>query len=75
MLHNFFKNMSLETQGMLAFTLGLILLLGTLGKLQILQGILNSIMILTGVILLVWGLNATKGIHKIKEYLKSKSKK
>ncbi|MBV8660676.1 MAG: hypothetical protein JO129_00845 [Candidatus Dependentiae bacterium] len=75
MFNNFFKNMSLESQGMLSFGLGVVLILGALSKLQILQGILNSILILIGLILLIWGLNATKGINKIKEYLNPKSKK
>lgn len=72
MFNHIFKNFSLQTQGVFAFVLGLILILGTLGKLQILQGILNSIMIFTGVVLLIWGLNATKGINKIKDYFHSK---
>lgn len=69
MFHNFFKNVKLETQGIVALVIGLILIFGTLGKLQILQGILNSVMIITGVVLVIWGFNATKGINKIKEYL------
>lgn len=72
MFDNFFKNMSLKMQGILAFILGMILILGTLGKLQILQGMLNSVMILTGLLLVAWGLNATKGIDKIKEMIQKK---
>ena len=75
MLSNLLKKMTVEVQGVLAFVLGLILILGTLGKLQILQGILNSVMILTGLVLLLWGLHATKGINKIQDYLKAKPKK
>jgi hypothetical protein len=75
MLNNFFKNLSIETQGIFAFILGLVLILGTLGKLEILQGILNSVMILTGLVLLIWGLHATKGINKIQDFLKAKPKK
>ncbi len=75
MLNSFFKNISIEAQGIFAFILGLVLILGTLGKLQILQGILNSVMILTGLVLLVWGLHATKGIDKLQNYLKAKPKK
>ncbi|MBP6870073.1 hypothetical protein KBC04_04275 [Candidatus Babeliales bacterium] len=72
MFEDFFKNMSLKMQGLLAFTLGMILILGTLGKLQILQGMLNSIMILIGLILVIWGVNAAKGMDKIKSYLHKK---
>lgn len=72
MFHDFFKNMSLKMQGILSFILGMILILGTLGKLQILQGMLNSVMILTGLLLVLWGLNATKSIDKIKEIIKNK---
>lgn len=75
MLHNFFKNISEESKGTFAFVLGLILILGTLGKLQILQGILNTVMILTGILLLLWGLHASKGISKIQEIFKAKPKK
>lgn len=75
MLNDMFKNISIESQGIFAFILGLVLILGTLGKLQILQSILNSVMILTGLVLLVWGLYATKGLSKLQEYLSSKPKK
>ena len=72
MLNSLFKNISIETQGIFAFVLGMILVLGTLGKLQILQGILNSVMILTGLVLLIWGLHATKGINRIQDFIKAK---
>jgi ABC-type siderophore export system fused ATPase/permease subunit len=72
MLNNLFKNISIETQGIFAFVLGMILVLGTLGKLQILQGILNSVMIVTGLVLLIWGLHASKGINKIQDFIKAK---
>ncbi len=72
MFKNFFKNLTAEAQGIFALILGCILILGTLGKLQILQGILNSVMILTGLVLLIWGLNATKGLNKIQSYFHSK---
>ena len=72
MFDKIFKSMSLESQGVFSLILGLILVLGTLGKLQILQGILNSVMIFTGLILLIWGLNASKGINKVKQYFHSK---
>lgn len=68
MFDTMFKNMSIQSQGTLALVLGIILIFGTLGKLQILQSILNSIMILIGLILVIWGLYATKGINKIKAY-------
>lgn len=74
MFIDFFKKIGLEKQGILALTLGFILILGTLGKLQMLQGILNLFMILTGLILVIWGINATKGINKIKDYLQAKTK-
>jgi ABC-type amino acid transport system permease subunit len=72
MFDKILKSMSLEAQGVFSLILGLILVLGTLGKLQILQGILNSVMIFTGIILLIWGLNASKGINKIKGLLHKK---
>ncbi len=72
MFDKFFNHLSLQSQGMISLILGLILILGTLGKLQILQGILNSVMILTGLILLIWGIYATKGINKMQRLFQSK---
>ena len=72
MLNELFKKISIEAQGIFAFVLGMILILGTLGKLQILQSLLNSVMILTGAILLIWGLHATKGLNKLQDFVKSK---
>lgn len=74
MIDNLFKKMSIESQGICALILGLILMLGTLGKLQILQSILNSIMIFTGLILVLWGIRATKGVEKFRKYLQTKKK-
>ncbi len=72
MLNELFKKISIEAQGIFAFVLGMILILGTLGKLQILQSLLNSVMILTGAVLLIWGLHATKGLNKLQDFVKSK---
>ncbi|AXK60592.1 hypothetical protein [Candidatus Chromulinivorax destructor] len=72
MFQNSIKNMSNESKGMLASILGLILILGTLGKLQILQSILNSIMLLTGLALLFWGINVSNSYKKITTYLHKK---
>jgi hypothetical protein len=66
MFSELFKKIKPEVQGMAALILGLFLILGTLGKLQILQGILNTIMILVGTILIIWGLNTGSGLNKIK---------
>ncbi|MGZ6250887.1 MAG: hypothetical protein ACXWL2_02565 [Candidatus Chromulinivorax sp.] len=72
MLQDFFKHLSVESQGIFAFILGLILILGTLGKLQVLQGILNSLMIITGLILLIWGFKQAKGMQRVQKLLQSK---
>ena len=72
MFKNFLKNLSHESQGVLAIILGLILILGTLGKLGILQGILDSIMILTGLAFLIWGINSSNAYHRIKDYFSKK---
>ena len=72
MFDKMLKNMSIESQGILSLMLGLILILGTLSKLQILQSILNSVMIFIGLILLIWGLHATKGMNKMKLFFHSK---
>lgn len=70
MLNNLLKNISTKQQGLLALLMGIILILGSLGKLGVLQGILNTIMIAVGVILLFWGLTQSKTIDKIKKALK-----
>ena len=72
MFEAFFKNMSHENQGVLAIISGLILILGTLGKLGILQGILDSIMILIGLAFFIWGFNSSNAYHRIKVYFNKK---
>ena len=72
MFNDFLKKMSLETKGVFASILGLILILGTLGKLHVLQGILNSLMILVGLALLIWGLNTSNGYSRVKNYFNKK---
>lgn len=75
MFDAFFKNMSQESKGVLASILGLILILGTLGKLHVLESILNSIMIMVGLFLLIWGVNASNSFCKIKDYVAHMTKK
>lgn len=72
MFESLIKNMSPESKGMIASILGLILILGTLGKLNVLQSILNSIMIIVGLFLLIWGLNTSKSFYKVKGYFNKK---
>ena len=72
MFDKFFKNMSSESKGILASILGVILILGTLGKLGILQSILDSIMIMTGLILLIWGLHSSNSYNRMKGYFNRK---
>ncbi len=70
MLDKFIKAISKKQQGSLALIMGLILILGSLGKLGILQGILNAVMISVGLILLVWGLIQNDVFNQIKRALK-----
>ncbi len=74
MFNLFFKHVKPEAQGMLACILGLVLILGTFGKLQVLQSLLNSVMIIVGIILLVWGFRVSNGMQKIKLLLQKKNK-
>jgi hypothetical protein len=74
MFNLFFKHVKPEAQGMLACILGLILILGTFGKLQVLQSLLNSVMIIVGIILVIWGLRVSNGIAKIQALLQKKNK-
>ena len=57
MLDKLIKNISTKHQGLLSLVMGVILILGALSKLGALQGILNTIMIAVGGVLLFWGLN------------------
>lgn len=72
MLDNLIKSISTTQQGILALLMGTILILGSLGKLGILQGILETIMIGAGVILLLWGLNKTDAYAQIKKLVSGK---
>lgn len=63
------KHISTHSKGIFALILGAVLILGTLGKLQILQGILNSVMIFTGAVLIFWGLQEAKGFHALSKLL------
>ena len=72
MLDNLISSISTKQQGFLALLMGAILILGSLGKLGILQGILETIMIGAGIILLLWGLNKTDAYTQIKQIVSKK---
>ena len=72
---NFLDNISVKNQGVLALLMGIILILGSLGKLGVLQGILETILVAVGIVLLVWGLLKSDLIASVKKMLKSNSKK
>ena len=72
MLDNLISSISTKQQGFLALLMGAILILGSLGKLGILQGILETIMIGAGIILLLWGLNKTDAYTQIKQLFSKK---
>jgi hypothetical protein len=72
MLDNLISSISTKQQGFLALLMGAILILGSLGKLGILQGILETIMIAAGIILLLWGLNKTDAYTQIKQLVSKK---
>ena len=72
MLDNLISSISTKQQGFLALLMGAILILGSLGKLGVLQGILETIMIAAGVILLLWGLNKTDAYTQIKQLVSKK---
>lgn len=72
MLDNLISSISTKQQGFLALLMGAILILGSLGKLGILQGILETIMIGAGIILLLWGLNKTDAYTQIKQLVSKK---
>lgn len=72
MFDKMINKLSSVHQGYLALCMGLILVLGSLGKLGILQGILNAILIAVGLILVVWGFNQSNSMQKIQKMLKKK---
>lgn len=72
MIDKIFKNLSAQHQGFIALAMGLILVFGSLGKLGILQGILNMIMIGVGIILVVWGFNASNGMSYLQKLIQKK---
>jgi len=67
---DFLDSISTKHQGVLALLMGLILILGSLGKLGVLQSILNTIMIAVGAILLFWGLTKSNTLAEIKKLVK-----
>lgn len=70
MLDKLIKNISTKHQGLLSLVMGVILILGALSKLGALQGILNTIMIAVGGVLLFWGLNKSGTVTQIQKLLK-----
>lgn len=70
MLDKLIKNISSKHQGMLALLMGVILILGALSKLGALQGILDTIMMAVGGILLFWGLSQSGFMGQVKKMLK-----
>jgi hypothetical protein len=70
MLDKLIKNISTKHQGLLSLLMGLILILGALSKLGALQGILNTIMIAVGAVLLFWGINKSGTVTQIQKLLK-----
>lgn len=72
MLHILFKKMTPEFKGGLAAVVGIILMLGALGKLQILQNILNIMMLIVGTYLFIWGVYTGNGITRLKALLHNK---
>ncbi len=69
-MKKFIQNFSNSSQGIIGVIIGCILILGSLGKLGILQGILNTIMIILGIIIFIWGVKKSNVFDKIKNHLK-----
>jgi uncharacterized membrane protein len=65
-----FGKLSNSQKGFLALVVGLILVLGALGKLGFFQTFLNFIMIFVGLYLLVQGFQATNLLNKLKNIKK-----
>lgn len=72
MLDTLLGKLSAKHQGVLALIMGLVLVLGSLGKLGILQGVLNALMIGVGLVLVAWGINKSNSIGTVKRLFKKK---
>ncbi len=59
--------LSISQKGILSVILGLVLVLGALGKLGFFQDFLNIIMVIVGLFLLFHGLQATNILKKLKK--------
>jgi hypothetical protein len=66
MLHIFLRHLPQTQQGILAAVVGFVLLFGALGKLGFLQDFLHIILVVVGVYLLVWGIDKTNLLAKLK---------
>ncbi len=70
MFHKLLSKVDPQQQGFIALLIGAILVFGALGKLGFLQDFLNLIMVVVGLYLLIWGLNASHLWKKIKNMKK-----
>lgn len=64
--------LSAQQRGFVCFVLGLILVLGALGKLGILQDSLNIVMVIVGLYLLFCGAHGLNLVHKLKQLVRKK---
>lgn len=67
MFDMFLDKLSVSQKGILSVILGLVLVLGALGKLGFFQDFLNIIMVIVGLFLLFHGLQATNILKKLKK--------
>jgi uncharacterized membrane protein len=67
MFDMFLDKLSISQKGILSLILGLVLVLGALGKLGFFQDFLNIIMVIVGLFLLFHGLQATNILGKLKK--------
>lgn len=70
MIKKFLKNIPEKHQGLIALVLGVLVLFGALGRLGVLQAFFYSIMIITSVSLLLWGLDKSDALKVIAKRLK-----
>jgi len=67
MFDMFLNKLSNSQKGILSLLIGLVLVLGALGKLGFFQDFLNIIMVIVGLFLLFHGLQATNILGKLKK--------
>ncbi len=72
MFMDMFEKLPVRIQGYIALMLGVILILGALGRLGIIQNILEMLLILTGLFIFFWGMKKSEVYTQLKAIISKK---